>query len=61
MAKGGLMYKNDYFKAGLYNSYFGKPTQVNYILENVKKSGIISTIYIFIWMECYFLYFCGKV
>lgn len=55
------MYKNDYFKAGLYNSYFGKPTQVNYILENVKKSGIISTIYIFIWMECYFLYFCGKV
>ncbi len=42
IGKGGIMYKNDYFNAGLYNCYFGEPTQVNYILESQNKTAIES-------------------
>ncbi len=42
MAKGGIMYTGDFLTAGLYNSYFGEPTQVNYILEQKGKPTIES-------------------
>ena len=40
MAKAGLMYTNDFLNAGLYNSYFGEPTQVDYILEEKGKQKL---------------------
>jgi outer membrane receptor for ferrienterochelin and colicin len=40
MAKGGLMYTSDIITAGLYNSYFGEPTKVNYMLEERGKPTI---------------------
>ena len=42
MAKGGIMYTGGFLTAGLYNSYFGEPTQVNYILEQKGKPTIES-------------------
>lgn len=42
IVKGGVFYKNDFFNAGLYDSYFGEPTQVNYILEQQGKNTIES-------------------
>jgi hypothetical protein len=36
------MYTGGFLTAGLYNSYFGKPTQVNYMLEQKERPTIES-------------------
>ncbi|MEZ5197710.1 MAG: TonB-dependent receptor [Bacteroidales bacterium] len=40
--KGGISYTNDYLIAGLFNCFFGEPTQVNYMLEQTGKPTIAS-------------------
>jgi outer membrane receptor for ferrienterochelin and colicin len=42
MGKAGLLYTGNIVSAGIWNSYFGEPTQVNYILKENNKPEIAS-------------------
>ncbi len=42
MGKAGLLYTGNIVSAGIWNSYFGEPTQVNYILQENNKPEIAS-------------------
>jgi outer membrane receptor for ferrienterochelin and colicin len=40
MAKAGLMYSGEKLSGGIFNSYFGKPTQVSYLREEMGEKPI---------------------
>lgn len=43
IVKGGILYQSESISCGIYNSFFGEPTQTNYILTEVKGKPAIES------------------